>query len=119
MKIKGFVELTEAQIRNFFSTLSRADCEFLLQVLARHLEQTNYEKQLLPGKHLMLSESFLETPVEQLGLKPRTIKQLKKYNISKVRNITEIGLDRLRLFNRIGEGTVKEIEEALFHEKAQ
>jgi len=114
--MKAILNITysDSQIRELLSALSIPDCKVALNILKRRIKQDGERKKGGRKENIKLDNAFLALPVEELHFSPRILNRLKENNLITVKDIVDIGIDRLKLFKGIGEGIAQEIKMEIY-----
>lgn len=114
MKAEFTITLSDGKLKELLSSLSIADCKTAIRFLKKRMEMAKNKKPPFELKRQELDEGFLATSINEFALTSRTRNQLRKNGIHTVRDVTEIGFEKLMLIRHIGEGTTNEIKNAIF-----
>lgn len=105
MKRPEKFKVTEGPFSRLLNFLSIEECREVIYLLNKRIEM------------MQKMEDLKTAPVEQLALSHRIINILKSNNLNTVEDMTEFGLDRIKLLRGIGEQTFNDICKVYFASK--
>src|SRR5688572_21924227 len=97
MKRPEKFKVTEGPFCRLLNFLSIEECREVIYLLNKRIEM------------MQKIEDLNTAPVEELALSPRIINILKSNNLNTVEDMTEYGLERIKLLRGIGEQTFRDI----------
>jgi hypothetical protein len=107
------MSLSKEKLR-FLETFTVSDCIKAVKFLQKRIEDYKTAQLVKRVKKKGRRSQFLDTPITEFALRPRTKNQLTLHGIHTVRDITETGFERLALLRMISHGTVAEIKRVVF-----
>lgn len=105
----------ETQLKEILNSLNIADCKRAVAFLQKRIQQDEEQKRQKKGRIRKWDDDFLNMRVEEFELHPRVLNRLKENELLTVRDITELGVDKLRMFRGMGETTIEEIKREIFN----
>ena len=100
-------KVTEGAFSRLLNFLSIEECREVIYLLNKRIEL------------MQKMEESNTAPVEQLALPPRITNILKANNLNTVEDMTEFGLDRIKLLRGIGDQTYRDICKVYFQRMRQ
>ena len=107
MKRPEKFKVTEGAFSRLLNFLSIEECREVIYLLNKRIEM------------MQKIEDLNTVPVEELALSSRIINILKANNLYTVEDMTEYGLDRIKLLRGIGEQTYKDICKVYYARKKE
>jgi DNA-directed RNA polymerase alpha subunit len=115
MKATLGITFNESQLKEILNSLSIADCKQAMSFLQKRINQKEEQKRQKKEGIQKWDDQFLNTNVEEFDLHPRILNRLRENELNVVRDITELGIDKLTMFRGIGDNTLKEIKRQIFN----
>ena len=109
------ITFNETQLKGILDSLSIRDCKRAMAFLQKRICQDDEQKRQKKQGIRKWDDQFLNTPIEEFDLHPRILNRLRENELNTVRDITELGIDKLTLFRGIGENTLNEIRRQIFN----
>ena len=107
MKRPEKFKVTEGAFSRLLNFLSIEECREVIYLLNKRIEM------------MQKIEDLNTAPVEELALSPRIINILKSNNLNTVEEMTEYGLERIKLLRGIGEQTFRDICKVYYARKKE
>lgn len=115
MKATLTTTLSETQLKEILNSLSIPDCQRAVAFLQKRIQQHKQERQQKKGGIRKWDNDFLDMRIEEFDLHPRIRNRLRENELFTVRDITDLGIDKLKMFRGIGESTLEEIKREIFN----
>lgn len=116
MKATLKTTLTDTQLKEILNALSLQDCKVAMNILKKRIEQEQERKLKKKTGNRKFDDDFLNLSVQEFELSPRILNRLKEHEMNTVRDIADIGIDRLKIFRGIGERSAEEIQREIFQD---
>jgi DNA-directed RNA polymerase alpha subunit len=115
MKATLTTTFTETQLKEILNSLTISDCKKAVAFLQKRIQLAEEKKRKKTGGIRKWDDDFLNMSLEEFDLHPRIMNRLRENDLTIVKNITELGIDKLTMFRGIGESTAKEIKREIFN----
>lgn len=109
------ITFNETQLKEILTSLSIQDCKRAMAFLQKRIRQDEDRKRQQKQGIRKWDEEFLNTPVKEFNLHPRILNRLRENELNTVKEITELGINKLTMFRGIGERTAQEIKREIFN----
>lgn len=115
MKVTIQTTFTDAQLKEIFNAFSISDCKRVISFLQKRITTAEEQKRLAKGGLRLWDDDFLNMPIEEFELHPRIRNLLRENELNTVRDITDLGIDKLAMFRGFGGRTIEEVKRAVFN----
>ena len=115
MKAALTTTFNETQLIEILNSLTIPDCKRAVAFLQRRIQLAEEQKQYKKGGIRKWDDAFLNMRIEEFELHPRILNRLRENELNTVRDITDLGVEKLEMFRGIGERTVAEIKREVFN----
>lgn len=115
MKATLTTTFNEIQLKEILNSFTIPDCKRAVVFLQKRIQLAEEQKQHKKGGIRKWDEAFLNMRIEEFELHPRILNRLRENELNTVRDITDLGVEKLEMFRGIGERTVAEIKREVFN----
>jgi DNA-directed RNA polymerase alpha subunit len=102
------------RLKEILDGLTENESRFVINYLRHKLEKLSNEELIETVIEKTREGNFLDTPIDEFNLAPRTKNELKINHIKTVKDLIEFGLNNLGKLPRIASGTIAEIRKVVF-----
>lgn len=115
MKTSLTIALNESQFKEILCSLTIANCRRAMAFLQKRIQLDMEQKRQKKSGIRKWDDDFLNMPIEEFDLHPRIRNRLRENQLNSVRDITDLGVDKLAMFRGIGRATLEEIKREIFN----